>query len=92
MRVHTRIDELDDLLTDLDTRARSAMTDLPQDEFDPHEHAEVFQRVLLLIKALAAVLRTPVLLPEPNSDGSPRLNVAHSELLATYRTPEFRNA
>lgn len=68
------------------------MTDLPQDDLDPHEHVEVFQRVLLLIRALAAVLRTPVLLPEPNCDGSPRLNVATGELLATYRTPEFSNA
>lgn len=92
VRVHNRIGELDQLLTDLDTRARSAMTDLPQPHLDPHEHAEVFQRVLLLIKALAAVLRTPVLLPDRDGDGSPQLNVATVELLATYRTPEFSNA
>lgn len=87
-RVHTRIIELDALLTDLDAQARSAMTELPEEDLDPHQHAEVFQRALLLIKALAAVLRTPVLEPEPNPDGSPRLNTATGDLLATYRTPE----
>lgn len=92
VRVDTRIDELDGLLTDLDARARNCMAELPQEDLDPHQHAEVFQRALLSIKALAAVLRTPVIDPRPNPDGSPRLNTATSDLLATYRSPEPADA
>jgi hypothetical protein len=75
-----RIDELDDLLTELTTRAATALDELESNEpFDPDEHAEVFSRALAYAIAVRDVVSTPLL----DSDGE--LAADTDRLLVTYR-------
>jgi hypothetical protein len=60
-RVQRRIDELCDLVTDLDNRAILALNELESHPFDKNRDADKFQKVALLIKALAEIMKAPVL-------------------------------
>lgn len=77
-----RVDELEDLLTRLDLRAGAALDRLRLVDFAPGEHAGLFQEALLYVKALAEIVRTPVL---SEDEGSERLNPAATDVAVHYR-------
>lgn len=77
-----RVDELEELLTRLDLRAGAALDRLRVVDFAPGEHAGLFQEALLYVKALAEIVRTPVLSEERGSD---RLNPTAADVAVRYR-------
>jgi hypothetical protein len=77
-RVQRRIDELGDLVTDLDNRAILALNELESRPFDKNRDADKFQKVALLIKALAEIMKTPVL------DSQGKLNPVTYRIMNKY--------
>lgn len=60
-QVKRRTTELADLVYDLNTRATVALNELESQPFERSRDASKFQQVALLVKALAEILKTPVL-------------------------------
>lgn len=80
IQVKQRIAELANLVYRLNNQANLALTDLESREFDRERDASKFQRVALLIKALAEILKTPVL----NEEG--QINIGTTTILEKYLT------
>lgn len=79
-QVRRRITELSSLVEDLNTRAVLALNDLESRPFERNRDANKFQQVALLVKALAEIMKTPVL------DSEGQLNPATATIQAKYRT------
>ncbi|WP_414583900.1 hypothetical protein [Scytonema sp. PCC 10023] len=79
-QVQRRITELSTLVEDLNTRAVLALNDLESRPFERNRDAKKFQQVALLVKALAEIMKTPVL------DSEGQLNPATASIQAKYRT------
>lgn len=79
-QVQRRIIELKDLVNNLNNRAIEGLAELESKPFVRERDAAKFQQVALLIKALAEIMKTPVLDTEGN------LNQATATLKAKYRT------
>jgi hypothetical protein len=79
-RVQQRITELEDLVSTLNEKATKNLIELELLDFEPEKDAAKFQQVALLIKALAEIMKTPVL------DNEGNLNQATEPLRAKYRT------
>jgi hypothetical protein len=79
-QVQQRITELKVLVNNLNDRATEGLSELESKPFKRERDAEKFQQVALLIKALAEIMKTPVL----DADGN--LNQATATLKAKYRT------
>jgi len=65
-QVQRRITELKDLIKALNDRAIEGLAELEAKHFERERDAEKFQQVALLIKALAEIMKTPVLDAEGN--------------------------
>lgn len=65
-RVQKRIMELKELVRSLNVRAIEGLTELESKPFDRDRDAGKFQKVVLLLKALAEIMKTPVLDKEGN--------------------------
>lgn len=65
-QVQRRITELKDLVEQLNNRASLSLNELESQPFDRKRDAGKFQQVALLIKALAEIMKTPVLDSEGN--------------------------
>lgn len=63
----------------VNTRAVEGLNELESQPFDSKRDAETFQRVVLLMKDLVEILKTPVL----NSEG--KLNLGTVSILEKYR-------
>ena len=74
-----RIRELTDLVKTVNDKAIEGLTELESKPFKRERDAGKFQQVALLIKALAEIMKTPVLDAEGN------LNQATATLKAKYR-------
>lgn len=79
-QVQNRISELGTLVEAFNNRAMDGLTKLESRSFDRGRDAAKFQQVALLIKALAEIMKTPIL----DSDGN--LNSATANLQPKYRT------
>jgi len=79
-QVRRRITELSSLVEDLNTRAVLALNDLESRPFERNRDANKFQQVALLVKALAEIMKIPVL------DSEGQLNPATATIQAKYRT------
>lgn len=79
-QVQRRITELRDLVNTLNDRAIEDLMELESNPFVRERDAAKFQQVALLVKALAEIMKTPVLDTEGN------LNHATDTLKAKYRT------
>lgn len=80
-QVKRRIAELSNLVESLNDRAVMGLNELEfLPSFDKDRDASKFQRVALLVKALAEIMKTPVL------DGQGQLNPATATIKAKYRT------
>jgi hypothetical protein len=79
-QVRRRITELSSLVEDLNTRAVLSLNELESKPFDRDRDASKFQEVALLVKALAEIMKTPVL------DNEGQLNPASRTIQAKYRT------
>lgn len=79
-QVRRRITELSTLVEDLNTRAVVSLNELEFKPFDRDRDASKFQEVALLVKALAEIMKTPVL------DNEGQLNPASRTIQAKYRT------
>ena len=80
IQVKQRIAELANLVYRLNNQANLALTDLESQKFNRERDAGKFQRVALLIRALAEILKTPVL----NEEG--QINIGTITILEKYRT------
>ncbi|WP_310410038.1 hypothetical protein [Chamaesiphon sp. OTE_8_metabat_110] len=78
-QVQTRIRELKDLVKTLNNQAIDGLGELESKPFERDRDAVKFQQVALLIKALAEILKIPVL------DNKGNLNQATAMLTAKYR-------
>lgn len=80
-QVKRRITELTDLVESLYDHANQSLRELEfQPSFDKNRDASKFQQVALLVKALAEIMKTPVL------DSAGQLNPATAIIRAKYRT------
>ncbi|NJN59869.1 MAG: hypothetical protein HC879_21475 [Leptolyngbyaceae cyanobacterium SL_5_9] len=79
-QVQRRITELKDLVKAIDDRASDGLTELESQPLVRERDAAKFQQVALLVKALAEIMKTPVL------DAKGNLNQATATLKAKYRT------
>lgn len=79
-QVRRRINELSELVRDLNHLAVVNLNELESQPFDRNRDASKFQQVALLIKALAEIMKTPVL------DTEGQLNPATATIQAKYRT------
>ncbi len=79
-QVRRRIDELRNLVENLNKCAFHSLNQLESQPFDRERDAAKFQQVALLIKALAEIMKTPIL------DSEGKLNFATSTIQAKYRT------
>lgn len=79
-QIQRRITELKALLKDLNNRAIEGLAELESKPFVRERDAAKFQQVALLIKALAEIMKTPVL------DNEGHLNQEPATLKAKYRT------
>ena len=79
-QIQRRITELKALLKDLNNRAIEGLAELESKPFVRERDAAKFQQVALLIKALAEIMKTPVL------DNEGNLNQEPATLKAKYRT------
>ncbi len=78
-QVKRRINELRNLLESLNNRAVLSLNELEsQPSFDKNRDADKFQQVALLVKALAEIMKTPVL------DKEGHLNPATASIRAKY--------
>lgn len=80
IQIKQRVSELANLVCRLNKQAELALTDLESQEFDRERDASKFQKVALLIRALAEILKTPVL----NEEG--KINIGTITILEKYRT------
>ena len=78
-QVQTRIRELKDLVKTLNNKAIDGLGELESKPFEKDRDAVKFQKVALLIKALAEIMKIPVL------DNKGNLNQATAMLTAKYR-------
>jgi len=78
-RVETRITELADLVRNLNTRAFLGLNELESHPFDRNRDAEKFQQVVLLVKALVEIIKTPIL------DSTGQLNLGAVTIYEKYR-------
>jgi hypothetical protein len=79
-QLRRRITELSRLVENLNYQAILSLNDLESRPFDLNRDASNFQQVALLIKALAEIMKTPVL------DSQGQLNPATAAIHAKYRT------
>ena len=80
-QVKWRITELSNLVESLNTYAVLGLNELESlPSFDKNRDANSFQQVALLVKALAEIMKTPVL------DSQGNLNPATATIKAKYRT------
>ncbi len=80
-QVKRRITELSNLVESLNIHAVVGLNELEsQASFDKNRDASKFQKVGLLIKALAEIMKTPIL------DSVGQLNPATASIKAKYRT------
>jgi len=80
-QLQQRITELSNLVESLNTYAVLSLNELEsQPSFDKNRDASKFQQVGLLVKALAEIMKTPVL------DSEGQLNPATATIKAKYRT------
>jgi len=79
-QVRRRITELSSLVETLNIRAVVNLNDLESQPFDCNQDASKFQEVMLLAKALAEIIKTPIL------DNEYNLNPATATIKAKYRT------
>jgi hypothetical protein len=79
-QVQVRIKELDKLVNSLESRAIENLDDLESHSFDRTRDAGKFQQAALLVKAIAEIIKTPVL------DNEGNLNSASVSVQAKYRT------
>lgn len=79
-QVKRRLNELSDLVEDLNNRAVLGLNELDSQPFDADRDARKFQQVVLLVKAVIEIMKTPVL----DSEGN--LNPANATIKAKYRT------
>ncbi|BAZ28774.1 hypothetical protein NIES4074_12080 [Cylindrospermum sp. NIES-4074] len=79
-QVRRRIDELSLVVENLNNCAVLSLKQLESQPFDRQRDAAKFQQVALLIKALAEIMKTPIL------DGDGKLNPATASIQAKYRT------
>lgn len=77
-QIKRRITELVDLACNLNNRATVALNELESQAFDHNKDADKFQMVALLVKALAEILKTPVL----NSEG--KINLGTVTIFEKY--------
>ncbi|HEY9748182.1 MAG TPA: hypothetical protein V6C63_05875, partial [Allocoleopsis sp.] len=78
--VNKRIDELSTLVSHVNSQAVLGLDELESHElFDKNRDAHQFQEVALLIKALAEILKTPLL----NEEG--KINIGTVNILEKYR-------
>ncbi len=80
-QVKRRINELRYLVKDIDDRACLAMNELESRPFDKHRDGIKFQQVVLFIKALAEIMKTPVL----DNEGK-KLNPVTENIIEKYST------
>ncbi|HYX14769.1 MAG TPA: hypothetical protein VE944_10450 [Nostoc sp.] len=80
LQVKRRTVELANLVCNLNNRAKSALQELEAQPFNRDLHARKFQEVALLVKALAEIMKTPVL------DNEGYLNPTSTTIQAKYRT------
>lgn len=76
--IQCRIHELGELALEINERATDLLNRLESKPFNPKENASQFQQVALLIKALAEILKTPIL------DSQGNLNPVTSTIRAKY--------
>jgi hypothetical protein len=79
-QVRRRITELSDLVKTLNAKAINTLVELEEKSFVRERDAAKFQQVALLIKALAEIMKAPVL------DANGNLNQSQSQIAAQYRT------
>lgn len=79
-QVKRRLTELSDLVEDLNNRAVLVLNELDSQPFDADRDTRKFQQVVLLVKAVIEIMKTPVL----DSEGN--LNPASTTIKAKYRT------
>ncbi|MEG4092929.1 hypothetical protein [Microcoleus sp. Pol12B4] len=81
-RVQRRIDELNYVVNNLNSRAVLGLNELESQAFERNQNADVrkLQQVALLVKSLAEIMKTPVL----DSEGN--LNPATAKIQAKYGT------
>lgn len=79
-QVQQQIIEFKSLVTELDDRASKELTELESAPFERERDAVKFQRVALLVKALAEIMKTPIL------DSTGNLNLATAAIKAKYRS------
>ncbi|MBD2199739.1 MULTISPECIES: hypothetical protein [Calothrix] len=79
-QVRRRITELSALVENLNYYAVVSLNDLESRPFDRNRDAKNFQQVALVIKALAEIMKTPIL------DSQGQLNPASAAIQAKYRT------
>jgi hypothetical protein len=79
-QLRRRIEELSIVLDNLNKCAVLSLNQLESQPFDRKRDAAKFQQVALLIKALAEIMKTPIL------DNEGKLNPATANLQAKYRT------
>lgn len=77
-QIEQRIRELGRLVEKLESRAKTALDELESQPFDRHRDADKFNQVRLLVKALADIVKTPIL----NSEGT--LNLGTVTILEKY--------
>ncbi|MEA5601429.1 hypothetical protein [Nostoc sp. UHCC 0252] len=80
LQVKRRTVELANLVCNLNNRAKSALQELEAQPFNRDRDARKFQEVALLVKALAEIMKTPIL------DSEGYLNPACTTIQAKYRT------
>ncbi|MDJ0554942.1 MAG: hypothetical protein QNJ68_10950 [Microcoleaceae cyanobacterium MO_207.B10] len=80
-QVKRRINELGYLVKDIDDRACLAMNELESRPFNKDRDAAKFQQVVLFIKALAEIMKTPVL-----DDEGKKLNPVTENIIEKYST------
>ncbi|MEH2170702.1 MAG: hypothetical protein V7K41_29430 [Nostoc sp.] len=80
LQVKRRTVELANLVCNLNNRAKFALEQLEAQPFNRDRDASKFQEVALLVKALAEIMKTPVL------DSEGYLNPASTTIQAKYRT------
>jgi hypothetical protein len=78
-QVQRRMAELTDLLNNLNDRAIDGLTELESKPFERERDAAKFQQIALLIKALAEIMKTPVL------DTAGKLNQTTATLKTLYK-------
>ncbi|MBD2004972.1 MULTISPECIES: hypothetical protein [Cyanophyceae] len=78
-KVKKRITELHNVLLSVDTCAIASLNELESQPFDSKRDGEKFQQIAILMEALVAILKTPVL----NSEG--KLNLGTVTILEKYR-------